>query len=174
MGKAAQRIEVLEDAGLEAGWFDGEQVGTVQWHSSDHARIIAVELGAEVEPLLVIRHSRGQLAAEWEPTPPGTTPALHRHLRLVLLRQGEERSRQFIEPLTEAGVDSVADHGEEPDALTGTIDGRRHRHGTLGPLIEQRKVDHRQRIHIRDRPSHDVGPHRTRWQPEASNARVVV
>jgi hypothetical protein len=69
-----------------------EQVWAMQRDTGQHARIIARQLGAEVQPFLQVRLPGGELAAHREETPPGPAAAFHGDLQLV--RRGQREDRQ--------------------------------------------------------------------------------
>ena len=84
--------------------------------------VVGPELRAEVEALLAVGPAGGELGPDREPAAPGPAAPLHRHERLLLLGQGEKRSRQAVEAVAEPGVDPVAHDGEAPVGAAGGID----------------------------------------------------
>jgi hypothetical protein len=123
----------------------GKEVGAMQGRASEDARMVRTELGAEVQPLLEIGDTRGELAADREPTPPRTTGPRHRDLGLLTVRQREEPASGCVELALEVGVHAMAHDGEEPHLPTGGVD-RRRAVGGIGRVAvashERAHVDH--------------------------------
>ena len=78
-----------------------EEIGAVQREAGAHARIVASELLAEVQPFLRVRYARRELATEREPPAPRAATVSHRDQRLLLgraTRRTRARARRRARP----------------------------------------------------------------------------
>ena len=104
-------------------------------------------IGAEVDPLLAVRATGGQFAADREPPTPRPTGTDHGDLGLLDVGQCEELVRGTFEFGLQRRVDAVTDDAEESDLSARLIDLAGHL-GDVGGArcrIEERPdVDDRQ------------------------------
>ena len=122
----------------------GEEVRAVQGASFAHARVVGVVLLTEVDALLLVRMTGGELAADREPAAPCESCSRHRNGRLRFVGEREELASRFVEVTPQARVYAVAADDEEPEVATGLVNGVRNGlHVVLGAVVDEgRDVDH--------------------------------
>jgi hypothetical protein len=115
-------LDPLQYDGGEPSRLGGEQVRPMQRRARDDARVVRRQFGAEVDAFLAVRLAGRQLRADGEPAAPGDATAVHRDLRLLLLRQREKLTRQPLEVVAQSTVDPVARDEQEAGVAAGGVD----------------------------------------------------
>ena len=90
----------------------------MQWQTRSDSRIVLVQLGPKIEPLLLIRLTTCQLVTQWKVAPPGAAAALHSNRKLVLETHCEKLLTHLLELLDQLQVHVVADNIEKPPFTT--------------------------------------------------------
>ena len=127
LAQAGQGVEVGQHQRAQPGDLPREQVAAVQREPGQDARVIAGQLGAEVQPFLQVRLPGGELGAHREETPPGPAAALHGDLQLVRRGQREELSARVGQLVKQPGRHAMARHVEKAALAAGRLDLLRHR-----------------------------------------------
>ena len=128
---------------------DGFYTGLIE-----HPRVIVSMLETDVQALLTVGQTRGELASHREPAPPCRPCVRHRVWLLCRLLELEEVAGESIHARQQVWVDAVAGHAEEAERAAGVVDRGRDMDDVAA--VEQRgDVDQRQLV--------EVGPSRHGW-----------
>ena len=138
-----RRAHVRFDRRTKLGHFARPQIGAVKRPARSHARVLAWEVDAEIQPLLAIGDAGGELAFERKPTTPRARTVLHRDCLLRLPRKREEAPTGGVETRNDVIGDAMAPDIEKAGVAASSLYTRGNGGASCGivPAHERRDVN---------------------------------
>ena len=112
--------------GLAKARHIGKEIAAVEGQSRMHPRIVLGQFLPEIQPLLEIRTSRGELTAHRKIPAPRATAMTHVDPLLRVLRQLKEGAGQLKQRVDRPGLDVMACDVKEPELTRRVVDARSH------------------------------------------------